>query len=93
MLLVSMLGMLEVLVVLKELVVFVGGILEWVKSQSFFGEKIIESKKETFGTKKDIKIRKTKSKIHLDFRVVHSINPLSVNFFKAIFIRLEEHFP
>ena len=52
MLLVSVLGMLEVLVVLKELVVFVGGIFEWVKSPSFFGEKIIESKKTTFGTKK-----------------------------------------
>ena len=74
-----MLAMLEVLVmlvVLKELVVFVGGIFERVKSLNFFWGKIIEPKKKNFGAKKNIKILKTKSKIHLYFRVVHSIIPL-----------------
>ena len=45
MLLLLVLGMQEVLVVLvvlKELVVFVGGIFERVKSPNFYGEKIIE---------------------------------------------------
>ena len=76
MLLLLVLGMLEVLVVLKELVVFVGGIFERVKSPNFFWGKIIESKKKIFGAKKNLKILKTKSKIHLYFRVVHSIIPL-----------------
>ena len=48
------LGMLEVLVVLKELVVFVGGIFERIKSPIVFG-KIIESKKKFFGTKRKSK--------------------------------------
>ena len=79
MLLLLVLGMLEVLVVqvvLKELMVFVGGIFERVKSPNFFGGKNIESKKNIFGSKKDLKIPNTKSKIHLYFRVVHSIIPL-----------------
>ena len=51
------LGMLEVLVVLvvlKELVVFVGGIFESVKSPNFYWGKIIESKKKISGAKKKI---------------------------------------
>ena len=76
MLLLLVLGMLEVLVVLKELVVFVRGKFEKVKSPNFFGGKIIESKKNFFGAKKNLKILKTKSKIHFYFRVVHSIIPL-----------------
>ena len=76
MLLLLVLGMLEVLVVLKELVVFVRGKFERVKSLNFFWGKIIESKKKIFGAKKNLKILKTKSKIHLYFRVVHSIIPL-----------------
>ena len=49
------LGMLEVLVVLKELVVFVRGKFETVKSPNFFWEKIIESKKNFFWHKKKSK--------------------------------------
>ena len=82
MLLLLVLGMLEVLVVLvvlKELMVFVGGIFEKVKSPNFFWWKIIESKKNFFDINKDLKILKTKSKIQLYFRVVHSIIPLSVS--------------
>ena len=69
------LGMLEVLVVLKELVVFVGRKFERGKFPNF-REKIIESKKNFFGWKTTLNIHKTKSKIHLDFRVLHSIIPL-----------------
>ena len=79
MLLLLVLGMLEVLVVLvvlKELMVFVGGIFERVKSPNFFWGKIIESKKKILGANKNLKILKTKSKIHLGFRVLHSIIPL-----------------
>ena len=76
MLLLLVLGMLEVLVVLKELVVFVRGKFERVKSPNFFWGKIIESKKKIFGAKKNQKILKMKSKIHIYFRVVHSIIPL-----------------
>ena len=76
MLLLLVLGMLEVLVVLKELVVFVRGKFERVISLNFFWGKIIESKKKIFGAKKNLKILKTKSKIHLYFRVLHSIIPL-----------------
>ena len=68
MILLLVLGMLEVLVLLKELVVFVGGIFERVKPPIFFGENT-ESRKKICGAKKDLKILKTKSKIHLDFRV------------------------
>ena len=46
------LGMLEVLVVLNELVVFVGGIFETVKSPNFFCGKIIEYKKKLLVQKK-----------------------------------------
>ena len=80
MLLLLVLGMLEVLVVLvvlKELVVFVSGIFERVKFPNFFWGEIIESIKKFFGAKKDPKILKTKSKINLCFRVLHSIIPLS----------------
>ena len=76
MLLLLVLGMQEVLVVLKELVVFVRGKFERVKSPNFFSGKIIESKKKIFGAKKNLKYLKTKSKIHLYFRVVHSSIPL-----------------
>ena len=71
MLLLLVLGMLEVLVVLvvlKELVVFVRGKFERVKSLNFFFGKIIESEKKTFGAKNNLKIHKTKPKIHLYFR-------------------------
>jgi hypothetical protein len=64
------------LVVLKELMVFVGVIFERVKSPNFFWGKIIESKKKTVGAKKDLKIFQTKSKIYLYLRVKHSIIPL-----------------
>ena len=56
MLLLLVLGMLEVLVVLvvlKELVVFVRGKFERVKSQNFFLGKIKESKKKILGAKKN----------------------------------------
>ena len=72
------LGMLEALVVLvglKELVVFVRCKFERVQSPIFLGGKIIESKNKKIG-KNNLKIFKTKSKIHLNFRVVHSIIPL-----------------
>ena len=65
-----------VLVVLKELVVFVRGKFERVKSLNFFGGKIIESKKKVFGEEKNLLILQMKSKIHHYFRVVHSIIPL-----------------
>ena len=81
------LGMLEVLVVLvvlDELVVFVGGIFEEIKSANFFLDKIIESKKKMFGTKKNEKILETISKIHLDFRFIHSIIPLSASLALAV---------
>ena len=55
--------------------VFVRGIFERVKSPNFFLEKIIESKKKIGCAKKNLKISKTKSIIHLDFRVLHSIIP------------------
>ena len=58
MLLLLVLGMLEVLVVLvvlKELVVFVRGKFERVKSPNFFWEKIIESKKKIFVCQKKSK--------------------------------------
>ena len=54
MLLLLVLGMLEVLVVLvvlKELVVFVGGIFERVKSQNFFGGGNYRIQKESFWCK------------------------------------------
>ena len=76
MLLLLVLGLQEVLVVLKELVVFVRGKFERVKPLNCFFGKIIESKKKIFGAKKNLKILKTKSKIHLYFRVAHSIIPL-----------------
>ena len=60
-----MLGMLEVLVVLKELVVFVGGIIDRVKSLVLSGGNY-RIQKEIFMHKKRSK-KKTKSKIHLYF--------------------------
>ena len=65
MILLLVLGMIEVLVVLlvlKELIVFVGGIFERVKSPNFFLGKIIESKKKIFGAKKRSKNPKDKVK-------------------------------
>ena len=76
MLVLVMLEVLVVLMVLKELVVFVIGKFERVKSPNFFGGEIIESKKKIFGEKKNLQILKTKSLIHLYFRVVHIIIPL-----------------
>ena len=67
---------LVVLVVLEELVVFVGGIFENSISPIKKNKKIVESKKKIFGAKKNLKILKTKLKIHLYFRVVHSSIPL-----------------
>ena len=75
MLLLLVLGMLEVLVVLvvlKELEVFVRGKFERVKSPNFFWEKIKESNKKIFAAKKNLKILKTKSKIQHYFRVVQT---------------------
>ena len=79
MLLLLVMEVLMVLVVLKELVVFVRGKFERVKSPNFFWEKIIESKKKIFGAKKNLKILKMKSKIHRYSRVLHSIIPLATN--------------
>ena len=62
-----MLVVLVVLMVLEELVVFVGGIFENVISPFFFVKQIIESTK---------KIPKTKYKIYHYFRVLHSSIPL-----------------
>ena len=67
---------LVVLMVLEELAVFVGGIFENGISPKKIFKKFIESKKKIFGAKKNPKILKTKSKIHLYFRVVHSSIPL-----------------
>ena len=89
MLLLLVLGMLEVLVVLKELVVFVGGIFGRVKPPNLFLGEIIESKKKNFGTTKDIKIFKTKWKIQLYFRNLHSIIPVQLNLQK-IYLNLPE---
>ena len=52
MLLLLVLEVIVVLVVPKELVVFVRGKFERVKSSNFFLGKIIESKKKIFGAKK-----------------------------------------
>ena len=63
MLLLLVLGMMEVLVmlvVLEDLVVFVGGIFERFKSPNLFLEKIMESKKKIFGAKTNSKILETK---------------------------------
>ena len=62
MLLLLVLGMLEVLVVLKGLVVFLRGKFERVKSPNFLWGKIIESKKKVFGQKTNLKIINTKVK-------------------------------
>ena len=53
-----------------------GGIFERVKSPNFFAGEIIEFIEKIFGAQKDLRIFKTKSKIHLYFRVLHSIIPL-----------------
>ena len=55
-----LLGMLEVLVVLKELVVFVGGMFESVESPNFFRGENFRIPLKKFGAKKDLKILKTK---------------------------------
>ena len=67
---------LQMLVVLVVLVIFVGRIFERVKTSKLFFEIILESKIEISCHKKIQKIPKTKSKIHLDFRVLQSIIPL-----------------
>ena len=54
MLFLLVLGMLEVLVVLKDLVVFVGGIFERIKSLIFYWGEIIESEKKIVGAKRKI---------------------------------------
>ena len=63
---------LVVLVVVEELVVFVGGIFKKVQSQNFS----YRIQKEFFGRKQKSKILKTMSKIHLNLRVLHSLIPL-----------------
>ena len=63
--------------VLTDLVVFVGGIFESVKSPNFLWGEIIESPPQKNGAK-DLKILKMTSKIHLYFRVLHIIIPLMV---------------
>ena len=80
MLLLLVMGMLVVLVVLmvlEEQVVFLGGVFENIISTNFFCEKFIEYKKKLFDAKINLKILKTKSIIHLYFRVVNSSIPLS----------------
>ena len=67
-----------------------GGIFERVKSPNFFCGKIIESIEKIFGTKKDLRILKSKSKIHLNFRVLHSIIPLGKGGL-AVFINKESN--
>ena len=71
---------LVVLMVLEELVVLVGGIYENSISPIKKEEEFIEFKKKIFGAKKNLKIIKTKSKIHLYFRVGHSSIPLLCTF-------------
>ena len=67
---------LTVLVVLEELgelVVFLGGMFERVNLSTF----LLENPKIKFlARKKNIKILKTKSEVHLDFMVLHGIIPL-----------------
>ena len=75
MLVMRLMLVLVVLMVLEELVVFVGGIFKNNMSQLKKNKKFVESKKKIFGAKKNLKILKTKSKIHLYFRVVHSSIP------------------
>ena len=77
MLVMRMMVVLVVLMVLEELVVFVGGIFENGISKNLFYKIFVESVKKFFGAKKNLKILKTKSKIHLYFRVVHSSVPLA----------------
>ena len=55
----------RITLVLKELVVFLGGIFERVKSPNFFLGQIIESKQRFFWAKRNLKILKPKSKIYL----------------------------
>ena len=74
MLLLLVVGMLVVLVVLEELVVFVEGILKVLYFQKKC-ENFIESKKTILGAKKSKKSL-TRSKIHLYFKVLHSSIPL-----------------
>ena len=69
---------LVVLMVLEELVVFVGGIFDNYISPIFLGGKFIEPIKKIFGAKKTLKILKTNSKIHLYLRVVQSSIPLEI---------------
>ena len=78
MLLLLVLGMLEVLVVLKDLVVFVGGVFERVKSPPKIGGNY-RIHKEKRCRNKNLKTHKTKSKVHLYFTVLHSIIPLKKN--------------
>ena len=73
-----LLGMLVVLVVLKELVVFVEDVFETVKSQNVFWGKIIEYKRKFLTHKKILKSLRESQKIHLYFRVLHSVIPLCI---------------
>ena len=70
-----MMVVLVVLMVLDDLVVFLGGIFENSISPILKNKKFLESKRKLFA-QKNLKIIKTKSKIHLYFRVVHSSIPL-----------------
>ena len=76
MLLLLVLEMLEVLLVLKELVVFVKVNLKGLNPHFFYG-KLYYPKRKFLVQKKNQKILRTKSKLHINFRVVHSIIPLS----------------
>ena len=64
---------LVVLVVLEELVVFEGEIF---KRSISLKKQILEFKKKNCVANKSKKVLRTKSKIHLYFRVLHSIMPL-----------------
>ena len=75
MLVMRMMVVLVVLMVLEELVVFVGGISK-IGYPQLKKSKINRIQKESFWRKKHLKILKTKSKIHLYFRVVRSSIPL-----------------
>ena len=67
-----------------------GGIFERVKSPNFFVGKLIESIEKIFGAQKDLGILKTKSKIYLYFRVLHSIIPLGKGVL-AVYINKESN--
>ena len=74
----GMLVVLVLLMVLEELAVYVGGIFENIISPNCGCEQFIEYRKKIFCTNKNLKILKTKSKIHRYFRVIHISIPLAI---------------